>query len=127
MQIGRRNILGKLYRFNFDFIPGDYFESRTDLCHFLRVVFIWLPLKFFIIGFLVFLGTMGLIFIPLLEWGPLLYLNILAIIVAIGFLIIRLIGGYEARGPGASSIELLTYYYKAIKQRVCPIIEIEDD
>lgn len=127
MKIGKRNILGKLYRFNFEFLSDNWFEPQTDLCRFMRVIFIWLPLKLLGVLFAIVGLFMALIFIPLYEFGLLLYLNCLAIIAGIIYAGIRVMEGYESIGPEATSVELVAYYYKAVKQRICPIIEIEDD
>ena len=133
INISHNNWLAQLYRLNFRFLSvGNYAMPNTNLCHFMRCVLVWLPLKVISAlaggGFVIYVFIVG----PLLEFGALLYLNIVAIIGLLGYAIARMskdsgvtIPRLMHRITANESISLGVQYIKAVKSKICPFVHID--
>jgi len=126
MIISSKNILARLYWFNFVISP-DFGPSRTDLCHFMRVILFWLPLKVLGYLFLVFVLSMVAIYLPIQEFGIYFYATLVLLAIAIVYLVIRL-GQHKYHDlKPPETVMIVCEYARAIKKRVCPLVEIKED
>ncbi len=129
MMISSRNILARLYRFNFT-LSEQHPPIDTNLCHFMRVILLWLPLK--LIGFicLAALFSTVIIILPVTNLGFYFYSTLVLLAIAIAYLVVRLIQHeYDSKYDftKSESLMIVCEYVKAIKRRVCPLVEIKDD
>jgi hypothetical protein len=125
-------------------------NRRLDLCHYMRVVFILGPIRWFIQGYqerqdreilykkpwlvLVQLVVLGLILAWLITNPVNFALTIGVLVGGIGLGLATIVGGVytitEVRAPqraaNAVSHSLVGEYVKARKKKICPFIEVED-
>lgn len=89
MTVNSKSFLGRLYRLNFDFTPN-YYEPYTNLCHFMRVILIWLPLKIAVVA--------GLIAAAVVWWEV---TAIFSVIAVVGLIATAIFLGFTAIGKKA--------------------------
>lgn len=122
MKISIRSFLGKLYRLNYDLAPWNPFgmPEFTDLCHFIRVVFLWLPFKIGLVAVSIAAGWVWW------EVSAIIGGTIGMTLLLIGLVLVicdklwprlRELGDVE-------SVSIVTQYLKAKKAKICPFIEI---
>lgn len=127
--VDENGILGRLYRlclwdgWSFE---AYYMRRQTNLCHFMRTVFLWLPLKFTVVLMtLGFLLTAALA--PLFVFGLFAYLMIVAAGVLTAWTIIKLIQENGVTMPDwahSEGVVLFLAWVRAKKESICPLIEL---
>ena len=125
MKIRRRNLLARIYIFNFLFWSDEVAPMQTDLCHFMRVVLLWLPLKILTILFLAFVAAWVGFVLPITALGFPFFLTVVLLSISIGYLIVRLCT-HEYHWQKSETVGIVFAYGHAIKDKVCPLVEIED-
>jgi len=126
--------------------------NNTNLCKFMRSVFIWSPIYFLLIIGLVGGYGYAIFYLPYLYGGAVGYYNIYGVpLIAVGVIaasaaIIRLILGapivkddddykeekklakLKRQEEGKYTMwEIIVKYYKSTKEKVCPLIEVIDE
>jgi len=145
MKISKSNLLARIYRFNFVVLSDGYASCQTDLCHFVRVILLYLPLKIlikilmiiggigsalFAVGFVFFVFSAIYLYsylIHVLLWGSLSSFFI-------GWYIKDNFGGEISQAAYAASqtkpmtaAKILGEWVSAKKKKICPVVMIEDD
>jgi cellulose synthase/poly-beta-1,6-N-acetylglucosamine synthase-like glycosyltransferase len=139
MKIRDNSFLGKAYQLNFRYSERcpDY---KTNLCHFMRVMFFWLPLK--ILGFvIVCLHAIRLLFVLFFELIPTigmwLHYTVWSAITAV-FVAAYLYDNYHTpltrltrriddrleQLSENETIGVISTWIKAKKSKICPLVEI---
>lgn len=105
------------------------YKTQTDLCTFVRTIFVSVPL-----AVLVWLLSAFLLLVAIFNFGRMLWLNAstvgIIMLIVFAFLILAVVvWGISAIGKKALSSETLNLaasYLKAKKSNFCPIVEMKD-
>jgi len=126
MVISKKNVLARLYSFNYEWVSDSYYTPDTNLCHFMRVVLLWLPAKCFVVIALVAVVIIGVIVLPIIEFGLWFYINLVLLIVAVIYFIVRTVQHSLVHGiiPESETLNIITSWLAAIEKKICPFIEI---
>lgn len=151
MNLPRDNWLVKLYKWNFDYLSTRWVVYDTNLCHFCRVVFFWVPFKVISGMSIISIATFSLLYfffilVPDAGWAA--HWIIWGIITS-GFIFWYLADNYKTPAEMADSfgeavenmIEAIPptpkfitdftvvvwEWVKGKKQKICPLIHIEND
>lgn len=154
MNLDNNNRMTRLYLWSLGivskFLDRRYYEDkyneRTNLCHFVRVIFLYMPLILLVQVLMILFSILAVVLLPIYLFGAGWYFGttIGAGIVVGAIFIIRwnkeaikeAIAYYHSRprdvveskarlvqeGPGL--VDIIILWLKAQKQRVCPIINI---
>jgi len=144
MKLLKSNWLVKVYKFNNHFTPEGDRPLKTSLCHFCRVVFIWLPLKLATlaaVGGGTSFGGFYFFFIIIPETSWILHWTAWGAITA-GVIFCYLADNYRTPEQMVKAvinslpavpkwyddlIDILEAWWFAIENKICPFIEIESD
>ncbi len=113
MIIKHNSLWGYLYLLNFELSLEPYVPRYTNLCHFMRVIVLWLPLKFVSVAALI---TFAVVWVEV----ALLSLLVLAAFAAGTLLTVGILFGCM----WLSNHTLAAQYISAKKSKICPFVEI---
>ena len=136
--------LVKIYKFNEYLTPDGNMPLKTNLCHFCRVVFFWVPIKFavatIIVGAVSFaLFYLFFIMIPDTHW--LLHWILWSVITG-AFIFWYLADNYKTPAQMLKSVvdvipeppqwweelfDVLAAWWEAIEDQICPLLDLKDE
>lgn len=135
MKLSRANALVRIFEFNYRFSDNTA-PANTDLCHFMRVILVWLPLKFAFGLFTVAAAALLflLAFDAFYRWWPLLYAVFwsgVASIFVVTYMWSEHYGKMERLSkvlnkpfPRIEGLEIFGAWLAAKKAKICPLVEI---
>ncbi len=136
--------LVKIYKFNERLSPDGFMPNRTNLCHFCRVVFFWVPFKFAVATIVVGLASFGvlyLFFVLVPNTGWIFHWSLWSLITG-AFVFWYLADNYKTPAQMwdiildsmplppqwcGDIIDILWQWWFAIEDRICPLIELKDE
>lgn len=136
--------LVKIYKFNEYLTPDGFMPLKTNLCHFCRVVFFWVPIKLVVVTVVVGALSFGILYfffviVPTAHW--LLHWGIWSFITG-AFIFWYLADNYKTPAQMLRSVvdtipgspqwykglrDVLEAWWFAIEDRICPLIDLKDE
>lgn len=125
MKIKVKSFLGRLYRLNYDLAPWHPYgmPNLTNLCHFMRVIFLWLPFKIALAATMIAAGFVWWEIPLIVGIGSLVILSSFFLI----FCVIDKLWPRLRKIENMESVSVVAQYLKAKKAKVCPFVEIVED
>ena len=118
MTISKKNPLGILYHY-WIYLGG---QPRTpeDLCHFMRVIFLYLPFIY------IFSVSVSVAFVMLVWFNPWSSVAVLAVLVSFGTFLAGILGTVYLCAE-AESTEPIREWVKAKKHKYCPMVTFYEE
>ena len=125
MQIAKSSMWFKVYRFGVRRVyPSSdgrgIMHRRTDLCHFMRVIFLYLPFIY------IFSVSVSVAFVMLVWFNPWSSVAVLAVLVSFGTFLAGILGTVYLCAE-AESTEPIREWVKAKKHKYCPMVTFYEE